>query len=123
MIQWVKDAIADGWLAEPTYKGEDIDNATRLMKEGFIVLAIDRVEKKQPWGITPAQQSVHVWGPDGLAIDPPETYSMEELKRKLRICGYCGKEGPTKRIGFAGRTCDECHAKNVSRIEYPGWTN
>lgn len=123
MIQWVKDAIADGWHAEATYKNEDIESATRLTKDGFTVLALDRQERKERWGTIPASKDVSVWGPDGLAIMPGDVYSMEDLKRKLRICGYCGKEGPTKRIGFAGRTCDECHAKNVSRVEYPGWTN
>lgn len=124
MLQWIKDAIVDGWTAEPTYPGhESIEEAITLTKDGFSIQSLDRSEKWAKWGMIKAQQQIAAWGPDGLIIDLPETYSMEALKKGLLICCYCGKEGPTKRISFAGRTCNDCYEKNVDRLEYPGWAN
>jgi hypothetical protein len=66
---------------------------------------------------------VSIWGPDGLALDPPAHPSKKELRRALHVCSYCKKEVlQIVRIGFAGRCCPPCREAHKAEVEFPGWT-
>ena len=99
-------AVADGWFIEPTYgTSESVDHAARLQKDGYIMQVITRPPAER----TNGSASVHIWGPDGLAIATPNVYSFEELKKSTRRCQYCKAEDvQTDRVGFAGRACLTC---------------
>lgn len=114
--EWVKAAAADGWQVEPTYESEGVERAARGTKKGFVFQAVMR----------PGQYGgLHLWAPDSLALTLLDfNYSWTAITESVKVCVYCRKEnGPVQRIGFAGRTCNECHVKNVKKIEFPGWTN
>jgi len=120
-------AINDGWEAEATYpKHEDISQASKLNKNGFVMMIITRItdpSQRYPskWKY---QASIHIWGPDGLAIIPPSEYSWDEIRAGLRICANCGREDvDTQRYSFAGRCCEECLPKMRELHEKPGWYN
>jgi hypothetical protein len=108
-------AVKDGWLIEPTYEHESIDRAATLKKEGFFIQVITRLGK---------EASINIWGPDGMAINPPDTYSWAAISSGLCICNLCGKtDVETHRFSFAGRACLECLPAAKKKHEYPGWTN
>jgi hypothetical protein len=110
---WVKAALADGWEKSPIYKGESIDTAMNLEKDGFMAMAYMRSEQNC---------SVSVWGPDKLQVSVPEIYSFDKLQQNTHKCDYCEREFmETQRLGFAGRVCAKCHAENVAKVEYRGW--
>lgn len=119
--QFRDDAVADGWSIEPTYGDhEPMERAAKLCRDGYAMSVITR-EKTGGWQF---EAKVHIWGPDRLAIDPPEFYDFAEIERRTRICGYCGAtEVRTQRVGFAGRCCENCLPAMRKRIETPGWTN
>ncbi len=121
-MAWRDAAIADGWVATPTYgEHEHQDRACTLDREGFKVLVVSRVyEPGERWKFT---ASVDAWGPDRLAIDLPDTYDWAAIQAALKLCNYCKKAGvETQRVGFAGRCCDECLPEQRARAERPGWT-
>jgi|GEM_PF-3222612 len=128
---WRDAALADGWAARPTYTtvsggvGESAERACTLTRDGFTVQVVTRPAGKDRQGYaTPVDASIAAWGPDGLAIelDSP-TYSMTALQRSLTRCGYCEAEGPTTRLGFAGRACPECRTVLAPKIEHRGWAD
>lgn len=118
--QFRDDAVADGWSIEPTYISESVDSASRLKRDGFVMLIVTR-EKVGKWEF---EANVNIWGPDGLAIRPPEFYDFSKIELGTRTCNYCGKSDvPTERVGFAGRCCAACLPEARRKIETPGWTN
>jgi hypothetical protein len=118
-----RDAAADdGWSINPTYGSEGIERASKLEREGFkmLILTRDNSDKKGNWK---HEAKVSIWGPDGLAIKPPETYDFAEIKARTRRCLYCKAENvDTQRVGFAGRCCEKCLPEQRAKIETPGWT-
>lgn len=123
-VEWREAAEADGWVFHPTYGDhEPVEHAFRGEREGFVIQGIARPERDVGRNRYGPEASIHIWGPDGLAIKPPLTYDMDAIRRGARICGYCGQESDdTRRVGFAGRVCPTCDPKVRPSIEYPGWT-
>ena len=112
-------AIADGWDARPIYESESIDSATRLEKEGFIMMVYTRKDAGRGGQM---MVTIDIWGPDELAIRPPSTYEWEAIKAGLTTCNYCQKPNvPVQRVGFAGRSCVDCLPAQRKIQEYPGW--
>lgn len=122
---WLREAVADGWKAEPLYPNhERTEWAARLTRDGWTAHVFNRPERVLSWGSkAPREAKVTVWGPDDLQIDtPPVEYDWSALVAGLKVCSYCKRTvDKTIRIGFAGRTCSPCHAKHVAQVEYPGW--
>lgn len=119
--------IADGWDHKPTYGslerrvGESEEAAMSLSKDGFKCQTLLRDPNTEV-----VHYDINFWGPDGLVVAHPLTYSMDDLRAALRYCGYCGaNDVDTGRMSFAGRCCQKCRKdqKVTSREEPPGWTN
>jgi len=113
---WVAAAVADGWTVRPAFKTESIERAAALEKDGWEARTLSRPPKKHG----SIQASIHVWGPDKLAIRVSPPYSWEKLVSGLRACDNCkATDVETTRYYFAGRVCLEC--REVLKEE-PGWT-
>lgn len=126
--QFVADAVRDGWTIRQTYPGgEPQESAATLTRDGFKIMALARDYTGE--GVAGAfrptvsyMASINIWGPDGLAIQPPQFYDFAAIAAGLRHCEYCGADDVvTQRVGFAGRTCAACHPKQAKVQEYPGW--
>lgn len=125
-VLWRENAVADGWSIEPTYpasldpngnKGEDVNRAATLKREGFLAMVFTRT---YPSGHIEA--SVSVWGPDGLALPAFVEYSWDALVAGQRTCLECGAtDVDTQRVNFAGRVCATCLPEARKRTEKPGW--
>lgn len=64
---------------------------------------------------------VQIWGPDSLSV-PLTQPTWKSLTENLGRCQYCGTLGkPVSRLGFAGRSCDDCKVKLAPQLEPPGW--
>jgi hypothetical protein len=117
-------AVLDGWTLEPTYpKHEAADRAATLKREGFVMMTLSRenTDKREKFHY---EAKVHIWGPDGLAISPPDTYNFAEIQARIRQCHYCNAKGvDTRRVGFAGRCCTNCLPEVRKKVECPGWDN
>lgn len=116
---WRDAAVADGWSIQPTYDHESVDRAWRLGREGFKALGLTRPgnERELPCA------SVHVWGPDGLAVRPPPVYDWPAIVAGARTCSACGTvDVETQRFSFAGRCCAACRPEMARRYEQPGWS-
>lgn len=119
---WREAAIADGWSIEPIYVHEPQEHAFKLTREGFVIHGLAR-PIPGPNDTTPVPQ-LNIWGPDGLAIEPPLTYDGEAIKRGAETCGACGDYPvKTERVGFANRFCAKCAPSHRAAIETPGWNN
>jgi hypothetical protein len=106
--------LADGW------KATDGTNE-HFEKEKFVVHVLNRVNEP-PGNRYAYTASVHIWGPDGLAIEPPDAYDWTVILAHSRKCNYCEKTDiDTFRIGFAGRACKDCIPKLRPTHERPGW--
>lgn len=114
--EWKASAEADGWVFEPTYNSEPVDHAFRGTREGFTIQGLARPGK--PDRLPSA--SIHIWGPDRLAIKAPIEYDMAKIRAGARTCGYCGAEDvDTIRVGFAGRCCHKCEPRVRPQVERP----
>lgn len=114
-------AITDGWNARPTYKIEGQDRACTLERDGFTIMLISRADATRE-GKMLYFASISIWGPDGLAIEPPTEYSFDEIRARVRWCSECGEKNvDTMRVGFAGRVCSKCLPAAKKKHEYPGW--
>ena len=119
--QWRSDAIAGGWDHRPTYgESEPEERAMRLTgPDGWTAQTIARSNERGG-----AEASIHVWGPDGLAVDVPPFFDMRVLTAALRRCSRCKAENvETQRVGFAGRVCASCITDARKEVETPGWNN
>ena len=117
-LAWREAAIADGWESRPTYQHEDELSAFRLTREGFVIQGLARPAT----ATTVGSGELSGWGPDGLHIPVGETYDWNALKLAVETCGYCARYPvKTARVGFAGRSCEECLPTMRARIETPGW--
>lgn len=116
-------AAADGWKIRPTYgSSESAGRASSLDREGFKMMALTR-DNSGNGGKWKYEVQISLWGPDGLAIAPPEIYDFAEIRARTRRCGYCKDEDvDTERVGFAGRCCGKCLPAMRTKIETPGWT-
>lgn len=123
---WRLAALADGWQQVPTYRGESVERAATLTKDGFKALLINRPsgpERPDGSGFT-GEVQLNVWGPDGLAVLVPKVYDFAALTENLQRCEFCQQVvEKTVRIGWAGRACPPCREKHAPEIERPGWTN
>ena len=99
--------VADGWSRKVD------SNLCEYKRDGFVILVATLRH-----GL-----DISIWGDDSLAIEPPEVYSFDELKRLMTVCGECGVVGKTVRLGFAGRVCPDCRKRLAPTVEYPGWCN
>lgn len=112
-------AVADGWSMRPTFGCESIEGAATLEKDGFTMQTIAR-PPASPGGWYHA--SINIWGPDRLAVKPPDEYSMEAIRAGLRCCHYCDvTDVDTQRVSFAGRCCAGCVDQQRRVLEQPGW--
>lgn len=131
VVEFRRALLADGWTVEATYKSEPVESASTCKKDGFVIslLSRDWLETKQhyPWykNAQPKRRyecSINIWGPDSLAIEPPETYDFAFIRRGLRTCNNCKREDvDTYRYSFAGRCCVDCLAEMQRIHEFPGW--
>ena len=118
-VMWRDAAIADGWDARATYDCEPFERASTLTRNGFVAQIITRKDVGK-WKFS---ATISVWGPDGLAINPPNKYKWESISEGISTCNYCGATGvETHRVGFAGRVCLKCKPEISKKVEYPGWT-
>lgn len=114
-------AAADGWSIMPTYGSEDISRASSLERDGFKMLVLTR-NNSAVGHVKKYEAVIHLWGPDRLAVETPEFYDFNELKRRTRICASCEAEDvDTERYSFAGRCCSACLPKMRAIAEQPGW--
>lgn len=120
---WRDAAIADGWSIEPTYgASEPVERAARLRREGFSAQILTRLPVEGDRNQQYTDGSVHLWGPDGLAVNPGRTYDWAKLNAGLTTCSACkATDVPTERVGFAGRVCAACLPAQRRAIETPGW--
>ena len=120
MMGYRQAVIADGWTCKPRYEGEPIDSYSEHEKNGFTLIICTR----SPVGKWKYQAEVSIWGPDGLAIEPPKVYSMDGILKNESKCCMCKTVGvPTSRVAFANRVCDKCLPEARKKLEYPGWCN
>ncbi len=120
-LAWRDAAVADGWACEPTYGDhESVDRAYRLNHpEGFTAQGLARTGSERSLPVA----ELHIWGPDGLRIEPPATYDMAAIRAGLRRCDNCkATDVSTRRYSFAGRCCDACRPEMARQHEQPGWT-
>jgi hypothetical protein len=113
-------AVQDGWSIRPTYASEPIEGAATLEKDGFTmqVLALQKTDGKFKY-----QASIHIWGPDGLAIKPGETYNWSQITAGQKTCNECGAtEVEPQQFSFAGRCCKPCLPRARAEYEREGWT-
>lgn len=116
-------AIADGWECSPLYRTEDMDRASRLTRDGFVMHVITRDQRGtgSKFGF---DVSLAAWGLDGLSIKLPRPYpGMDAIVDASKRCHNCGGPGGTERYSFAGRCCAACLPEMRKRHEYPGWNN
>ena len=109
---FIADAIADGWECKPRHEGESVESSAELTRDGFIISALNRDGTSR----LRADRSISCWGPDSLAVIMPEKYSLEAIVNGVNICSYCGAEGETFRVGFAGRSCASCRPEQERRF-------
>ena len=97
---WRDAAIADQWIAEPMFEKADADELARLSHpEGFVAHVVARID----------EAVIKIWGPDKLAIMPPNAYCMNAVRAGQHICEFCRATNiPTTRVGFANRACLTC---------------
>jgi len=120
---YMQAAIADGWEHAPTYTQEVEERACSLTREGYKMMIIAR-EALPEDRVKNSMTSICIWGPDSLAIIPPDTYDFVNIVENSHLCNFCKKVAEqTHRVGFAGRSCAECLPKQKAKHEYPGWTN
>ena len=92
--------------------------AASLGREGFTAGAITRDSERM------VEAGLHLWGPDRLAIDPPEVYDWDAIRAELRRCPECGEtDVATVRVAFANRACEKCAPALRAKLETPGWCN
>ncbi len=116
-------AAADGWSIAPTYgASESVERAASLERDGFKMMVMARTSGEgAKWRY---EAKISIWGPDGLAIKPPNEYDFSAIAASLRRCNYCpATDVDTQRVGFAGRCCEACLPEQRKRVEYPGWTD
>jgi hypothetical protein len=123
---FVSDAVRDGWGIEQTYPGrEPVESAATLTRDGFKMMAFARDasgDERRVRSRTSYMASISIWGPDGLAINPPQFYDFDAIQAGVRFCEYCGaRDVSTHRVGFAGRACADCLPGQRKAQEYPGW--
>jgi len=77
------DAVKDGWSINPTYDHESVDSASKLSKDGFVMSILTRTNdlNKYPNVNNLYEVDISIWGSDTLAIDVPDHYDMELIKR------------------------------------------
>lgn len=119
------DAVKDGWSIKPTYfPHESVESASTLSKDGFVMSILTRTEDliKYPNVKNLYEAEISIWGPDGLAIEVPDHYDMELIKKNMHKCSQCGKfVDETVRYSFAGRCCKDCLPVLREKYEKPGW--
>lgn len=113
-------AVEDGWDIRPTYNSEPEVRAASLSREGFKMQVISRSLKDMKFAYS---ASVHIWGPDGLAVTVPDVYDWAAISGAVDKCLECGAEGEVHRAGFAGRYCAKCLPEQKKAQEFPGWTS
>jgi hypothetical protein len=130
-FKWIEQAKQDGWQAELIYPNSSGDDrSTRLTRDGWTVQVYIQPHLEWQRALVPDEDGfnpchIHIWGPDELVIEdiPDEYPGLEYFTKQLSLCTKCFKQGPTVRLGFAGRVCPECRKELAPKVEYPGWYN
>lgn len=122
-IAYREAAKADGWIAEPIYKNESIDQACALTRDGFTINILTRTNCRS--NRYKYQASVSIWGPDRLIVKPSSyQYNWPLIRDGVRCCHECGATDVyTTRVSFAGRVCKPCLPTARAKHEKPGWDN
>lgn len=120
--QWRRDAVAAGWVASATYDHEPIESAMRLSSpDGWEAQSLLRLSDDPKRN---SEVSLHLWGPDGLSVEPPPYFDQAVLSQLLLTCQRCeATDVPTQRVGFAGRVCEACIKDARKEVERPGWSS
>ena len=115
-------AVADGWSIRATYDGHETqERAAHLERDGYVISILSRTHTNMRWNY---ECMVSIWGPDKLAIHPPDMYDMALIERGMKTCHYCGLVVDViTRVAFAGRACVTCAPAAKGREEFPGWCN
>lgn len=117
--QYRDAAVADGWKISPTYGNEPVTSAAKLRRDGFVMSVLAR---RRTGGRYKYEAGIHIWGPDGLGVEPPPIYSFAAIVAGTRRCSACGKgDVETTRFSFAGRCCRDCLPEMRRQHEQPGW--
>lgn len=121
--EWRKAAEADGWVFTPTYGDhEPVEQAFRGERDGFVISGIARPGCDEGRDMSLPTASIHIWGPDRGAIDPPLVYDMAAIRAAADKCPECGTIGRQMVVvGFANRCCVACEPALRKAIEVPGW--
>lgn len=116
-LVYLAAALNDGWESKDA-------TAEHFTKDGFTMHILARDGGDGHGVFYRYQCSISIWGPDHLAIKPPDTYDWDAIQAGVRHCNYCDADDvETERVGFAGRCCAACVEKQRGRLERPGWTN
>lgn len=127
VVKFRTEAIKDGWTYEPTYGNhESWESHCSLSKNDFKMSISTRTTETsfilKKGGKWKYEADIHIWGPDGLAIEPPKEYNMGEIIKGLKKCSWCETEDvETQRVAFANRVCKKCLPAAQKQLEYPGW--
>ena len=118
-------ALADGWIAKPTYAPhEPIESAASLKhSEGYKMMIITRDNiPEYPNAKNRYEIDISIWGSDGLHIDTPPEYNMQMIRNGTKKCDNCKQiVDKTFRYSFAGRCCEQCLPKMREQYEKSGW--
>jgi len=117
--QFVRDAIADGWVQTVRYDNETVDESCELRKDDFVMAVLTRTKGVGKWKY---QATVHAWAPDKLTVKLKEKYDWSIFENAQTTCNLCLKTGvKTQRYSFAGRCCADCITQARKDHEQPGW--
>lgn len=107
-------ALDDGWV--PTLvadAGMDHRQVT-LERDGFKLHLVGAFDCRR----------IMAWGPDGLAVTPPDPYDWPKFALGTRVCDFCGQtDVETSRVAFANRSCSKCLSVARLKLETPGWAD
>lgn len=115
--EWRDVLLADGWDVEAICRNKCLPDASlRFERDGWKI-EIYRLTDS-------AAEDIMAWGPDGMALELPESYNFEQMEANLLLCHRHGDYvEETVRLGFSERVCRPCRQEYRAGVEYPGWNS